>query len=60
MIFNFKFKDMPRPPAPSIRPLTTGCDFNHMVGIGSRTDVALRPLNSTDKGLASVTGASTS
>ena len=31
MIFNFKVKDMPPAPSPSIRPLTTTRDFNHMV-----------------------------
>jgi hypothetical protein len=31
MIFNFNFKDMLSAPGPSIRRLTTTCDFNHMV-----------------------------
>jgi len=29
MNFNFNFKDSLLPPDPSIRRLTTGCDFNH-------------------------------
>jgi hypothetical protein len=31
MNFNFKFKDILPPPSPSIRQLTTACDWDHTV-----------------------------
>jgi len=34
MNFNFNFKDIARPPNPSIDRLTNGCDWNHMVELG--------------------------